>query len=71
MELTCGTQSTSGNFATSALESGSRYQFDHQFVVNFVLVHIATIVPNTCEILRFKCKPVVFQNLSVNVVVLC
>jgi hypothetical protein len=55
----------------SALESGSHCQFEHQSVVNFVLVDIATNVPNTCEILRFKHKHEVFRNLSGNVVVLC
>jgi hypothetical protein len=60
IELTCGPHSTSANSATSALESGSHCQFEHQFVVNFVLVDIATNLPYTCEILQFKRKPTVF-----------
>jgi hypothetical protein len=62
IELTRGTQSTSANYATSALESGSCCQFEHQFVVNLILVDIATNLPYTCEILRFKRKPVIFHN---------
>jgi hypothetical protein len=71
IDLTHGAQSTSANYATSALMSGSRCQFEHQFVVNFVLVDIATNLLYTCDILQFKRKPAVFRNLSANVMVLC
>jgi hypothetical protein len=64
-------QFTSANYATSALESGSHCQFEHQFVVNFVLVDIATNLPYTCKILQFKRKSMVHQNLSGNIIVLC
>jgi hypothetical protein len=40
IELTRGTQSTSANYATSALESGPCCPFEHQFVANFILVDI-------------------------------